>query len=529
MCCQRLNCWKTIASFARMRSTCFMSAGAGAPRRVPMRISSPLTRTSPLFGVSSRLMQRRNVDLPEPDEPRIATTSWSCAVSEMPFSTSCAPYDLWIVLDVERHRRRRRGSFTAVTCPSAPPLVPRPPRPLRRISGAGPPPALRPPPPLFFSKLLSPPLHSLFPVTLRPGQSKPIAPPLKARRAAGVQRRDPRRAADRSPPAALCYSPPHAGTGLCRDCLTARGGPGRCPACRSPRSARPPRARHARDRPSRLRRLLRRGREARHPALRDRPVIVGGGAPRRRRHRLLHRAHHRRPLGDADVQGAEALPRGGGGPPADGPLRRGRPRDARDDAGADAAGRAAVARRGLPRPLRHRAAAPRAARGAARPAAGAGSSASSASPPRSASSHNKFLAKIASDLDKPRGFAADRPRRDRRLPGAAAGLDHLGRRPRRRRARSSRGHPHHRRPARAATASALIRRFGSLGDRLWRLARGEDARAVRPDQRSSRSRTRPPSTRTPPTSTRCAGTSGRSPSRSRPAPRPASSPAPWSP
>ena len=29
MCCQRLNCWKTIASFERMRSTCFMSAGAG--------------------------------------------------------------------------------------------------------------------------------------------------------------------------------------------------------------------------------------------------------------------------------------------------------------------------------------------------------------------------------------------------------------------------------------------------------------------------------------------------------------------
>ena len=31
-------------------------------------------------------------------------------------------------------------------------------------------------------------------------------------------------------------------------------------------------------------------------------------------------------------------------------------------------------------------------------------------------SHNKFLAKVASDLDKPRGFRIDRPRRDRRLP-----------------------------------------------------------------------------------------------------------------
>ena len=52
-----------------------MSAGAGPPCRVVMRISSPLTRTSPLFGVSSRLMQRRKVDFPDPDEPRIATTS----------------------------------------------------------------------------------------------------------------------------------------------------------------------------------------------------------------------------------------------------------------------------------------------------------------------------------------------------------------------------------------------------------------------------------------------------------------------
>ena len=80
-----------MASFERMRSTCFMSAGAVAPRRSAMRISSPLTRTSPLFGVSSRLMQRRKVDLPDPEEPRIATTSWSCAVSEMPFSTSWLP------------------------------------------------------------------------------------------------------------------------------------------------------------------------------------------------------------------------------------------------------------------------------------------------------------------------------------------------------------------------------------------------------------------------------------------------------
>ncbi len=43
-------------------------------------------------------------------------------------------------------------------------------------------------------------------------------------------------------------------------------------------------------------------------------------------------------------------------------------------------------------------------------------------------SHNKFLAKIASDLDKPRGFCGDRPRRDALLPRRAARLGHLGRR-----------------------------------------------------------------------------------------------------
>ena len=43
-------------------------------------------------------MQRRKVDLPDPDEPRIATTSCSCAVSEMPLSTSWLPKVLRIDL-----------------------------------------------------------------------------------------------------------------------------------------------------------------------------------------------------------------------------------------------------------------------------------------------------------------------------------------------------------------------------------------------------------------------------------------------
>ncbi len=96
-------------------------------------------------------------------------------------------------------------------------------------------------------------------------------------------------------------------------------------------------------------------------------------------------------------------------------------------------------------------------------------------------SHNKFLAKIASDLDKPRGFriigraeteAFLAPRPIGLIwgvgPSTLAALDAAGLRTVA--------------DLRSRDRTALIARFGSLGDRLWRLARGEDDRPVSPDQ-----------------------------------------------
>ncbi len=96
-------------------------------------------------------------------------------------------------------------------------------------------------------------------------------------------------------------------------------------------------------------------------------------------------------------------------------------------------------------------------------------------------SHNKFLAKIASDLDKPRGFSVigrtdtaafmkGKPVRMIWGVGAAgqAQLEAAGIRSFDDLARWDR--------------KDLIHRFGQIGDRLWHLARGEDNRRVNPDE-----------------------------------------------
>ncbi len=97
-------------------------------------------------------------------------------------------------------------------------------------------------------------------------------------------------------------------------------------------------------------------------------------------------------------------------------------------------------------------------------------------------SHNKFLAKIASDLDKPRGFSVVgraetaaflTPKPVRILWGVgtatqtaleAAGIRSIA-------------------DLLRWDQQDLIARFGHMGARLWHLARGEDQRRVQPDER----------------------------------------------
>jgi DNA polymerase-4 len=96
-------------------------------------------------------------------------------------------------------------------------------------------------------------------------------------------------------------------------------------------------------------------------------------------------------------------------------------------------------------------------------------------------SHNKFLAKIASDLDKPRGFA---------VIGRAETLSFLASRPvsqiwgvgKAMQAELQRAGVVSIGQLQKMDKADLMRRFGSMGVRLYHLSRGEDGRRVSPDE-----------------------------------------------
>ena len=77
----RLNPWKTMPIFSRSLLTSTCSAAR----------SWPWNHTWPESGVSSRLMQRRSVDLPEPDAPMMVTTSPGMTSKSMFLRTTWSP------------------------------------------------------------------------------------------------------------------------------------------------------------------------------------------------------------------------------------------------------------------------------------------------------------------------------------------------------------------------------------------------------------------------------------------------------
>src|SRR5215471_758164 len=108
MCGNRLKCWNTMPVAARNADSSRSEYLTRLPS--PKRISRSPTQMLPRSGSSSRLMQRKRVDLPEPLGPIIATTEPRSTCRDTPLSTWTAPNAF--------HR-----SAISITAPNPPTLV----------------------------------------------------------------------------------------------------------------------------------------------------------------------------------------------------------------------------------------------------------------------------------------------------------------------------------------------------------------------------------------------------------------------
>ena len=88
MCGKRSNCWNTMPMRARKRAR---SRPCGMERFTPKSMRRSPTCSVPADGSSRRLMQRRKVDLPQPDGPITTTTSPRWTSSETPRTASTVP------------------------------------------------------------------------------------------------------------------------------------------------------------------------------------------------------------------------------------------------------------------------------------------------------------------------------------------------------------------------------------------------------------------------------------------------------